>query len=80
MKQIKVLKQFPRHLRCPLCGTNKSAKTLLVPVIEEGRKEIRKIIAVHKRCALEGLMYNQKADMFFILPKVPPEKVKHKSG
>lgn len=79
MQQIKVIKQFPAHLRCPVCGTNKSAKTLLVPVIEEGRKEIRKIIAIHKCCALDGLLYNQKADIFFILPKVPPGKVKHKS-
>jgi transcription elongation factor Elf1 len=73
-KKIKILKQFPQHLKCPICGTNKSAKTLLVPVIEEGRNSIGKVIAIHKRCILDDLMYNEKANVFFALPRAAPGK------
>lgn len=65
MKRIKVLKQFPPHLRCPFCDTNKSAKTLLIPVVEKGHSKIRKVTAVHRRCIIEHLMFDEETGIFF---------------
>ena len=78
MKQIKVLKRFPPHLKCPFCDTNKSAKTLLIPVMEKGHNYIRKVIAVHKRCILEHLLLDEETGIFFAPHK--NTTVKHKSG
>jgi transcription elongation factor Elf1 len=73
-RKIKILKQFPQHLKCPFCGTNKSAKTLLVPVVGGGKNRTDRVIAIHKRCVLENLMYNKKADVFFALPRIASGK------
>ena len=76
MKRIKVLKQFPPHLTCPFCETNKSAKTLLIPIVGEGYKNVQKVTAVHRRCIIEHLIFDQETGIFFASKKV--KIVKHK--
>ena len=74
MKRIKILKQFPPNLKCPFCDTNKSAKTLLIPIVHGSHSNIINVTPVHRRCILEHLMLDQETGIFFASKKVIKEK------
>lgn len=62
---MKTQKQFPEHLKCPICGTNKSAKTLLVPAIDTNNGVIYGSMPVHKKCVLDKLIFDPTTKVFF---------------
>lgn len=56
-----IFEQFPEgnnHI-CPICGTNNSGKTVLVPIEGTGDGYTYKAIPTHLDCILSNILYSE---------------------
>jgi len=59
---MRVFEKFPENSQCPVCGTNKSAQTVLVPIDDSKKNDgfNMEAIPTHLACILGGIRYSKK--------------------
>tara|TARA_R110002167_G_scaffold209049_2_gene412978 strand:- start:207 stop:428 length:222 start_codon:yes stop_codon:yes gene_type:complete len=59
---MRVFPKFPENNQCPVCGTNESKHTILVPIDDSKKNDSTNMEAVptHLTCVLENIRYSSK--------------------
>jgi len=58
---VRVFEQFPQgsgHI-CPVCGTDNSGKTVLVPIQGTSDGHIHEAVPTHLDCILSNILYSE---------------------
>ena len=59
---MRVFDKFPENSQCPVCGTNGSAQTVLVPIDDSKKNDGLKMEAIptHLSCILANIRYSKE--------------------
>lgn len=55
MKERHIFKSFPDHRTCPICGTNRNAKCVLIPTKGTFKDDLCEGTPMHLNCAIAML-------------------------
>ena len=59
---MRVFPEFPKNGLCPVCGTNKSAHTVLVPIDDSKNNDSTNMEAIptHLECIINNIRYSSQ--------------------
>jgi len=67
----RIFERFNPMSNCPICGTNRDEKTVLIPIVGSQRGNICEAGQFHLQCLLDNLVYAR--DRGIVVAVVAPE-------
>ena len=63
---MRTFEKFPEQAICPICGTNKSETTVLVPIIGTQEDNRWKPAPVHLDCLVKNALFDKKVRVIYV--------------